>query len=62
MWAKPVTDDKLTERNKSEEKWENVRFEVFMAVSMKNAVFWDIGTQFIPHRKHITSPLHSPAG
>jgi hypothetical protein len=31
-----------------------------MAVTMKNAVFWDIKTQFIPHRRHITSPLQSP--
>jgi hypothetical protein len=29
---------------------------------MKNAVFWAIKTQFIPHRKYITSPLQSPAG
>jgi hypothetical protein len=29
---------------------------------MKNAVFWDIKTQFIPYRRHITSPLQSPAG
>jgi hypothetical protein len=29
---------------------------------MKNAVSWDIKTQFIAHRRHITSPLHSPAG
>jgi hypothetical protein len=29
---------------------------------MKNAVFWDIKTQFIPHRGHITTPLQSPAG
>jgi hypothetical protein len=29
---------------------------------MKNAVFWDIKTQFVPHKKHITSPLHTPAG
>jgi hypothetical protein len=28
---------------------------------MKNAVFWDIKTQFVLHRRHITSPLHSPA-
>jgi hypothetical protein len=28
---------------------------------MKNDVFWDIKTQFVPHRKH-TSPLQSPAG
>jgi hypothetical protein len=26
---------------------------------MKNAVFWDIKTQFVPHRRHITSPLKS---
>jgi hypothetical protein len=31
-------------------------------VTMKNAVFWDIKTQFVPHWKHITSPLQSPAG
>jgi hypothetical protein len=29
---------------------------------MKNAVFWDIETQFVPHRRHITSPLQFPAG
>jgi hypothetical protein len=39
-----------------------VRFEVFTAVTMKNVVFWDIKTQFVLHRRHITSPLHSPAG
>jgi hypothetical protein len=27
---------------------------------MKNAVFWDIKPQFLPHRRHITSPLKSP--
>jgi hypothetical protein len=36
----------------------DVRFEVFMAaVTMKNAVFWDIKTQFVPHRRHIPSTL-----
>jgi hypothetical protein len=40
----------------------SVRFEVLTAVAMKNAVFWDIKTQFVPHRKQITSPLESPAG
>jgi hypothetical protein len=39
-----------------------VRFEVFTAVTMKIAVFWDIKTQFVRHRRHITSPLQSPAG
>jgi hypothetical protein len=34
-----------------------VRFEVFTAVTMKNTVFWDIKIQFIPHRKHVSSPL-----
>jgi hypothetical protein len=39
----------------------NVIFQVFTAVTMKNAVFWDIKTQFVPHRRHVTSPLQSPA-
>jgi hypothetical protein len=39
-----------------------VRFEVFTAVTMKNVVFWDIRSQFVLHRRHITSPLQSPAG
>jgi hypothetical protein len=26
---------------------------------MKNGVFWDIKAQFIPHRRHISSPLQS---
>jgi hypothetical protein len=38
-----------------------VRFESFTAVTMKNGVFWDIKTQFVLHRRHITSPLQSPA-
>jgi hypothetical protein len=49
-------------------KWKQIntlrvraRFEVFTAVNMKNAVFWDIKTQFVLHRRHITSPLQSPA-
>jgi hypothetical protein len=29
---------------------------------MKNAVLWDIKPQFVLHRRHITSPLQSPAG
>jgi hypothetical protein len=28
---------------------------------MKNVVFWDIKTRFVPHRRHITSPLQRPA-
>jgi hypothetical protein len=38
-----------------------VRFEVFTAVTMKNVVFWNIEPQFVLHRRHITSPLQSPA-
>jgi hypothetical protein len=39
-----------------------VRFEVFTAVTMKTGVFWDMKTLFVPHKKHITSPLQSRAG
>jgi hypothetical protein len=38
-----------------------VRFVVFITVAMKNAVLWDIRTKFIPHRRHITSPLQNAA-
>jgi hypothetical protein len=40
----------------------DTRFQVLTAVSMKNAVFCDIKTQLVPHRKYITSPLQSSAG
>jgi hypothetical protein len=30
-------------------------------VTMKNSVFWDVNTQFVPHRTHITSLLQSSA-
>jgi hypothetical protein len=33
-----------------------------MAVTMKNVVFLDIKTQFLPPRRHITCQLQSPAG
>jgi hypothetical protein len=29
---------------------------------MKNAVFWDIKPQFVPHRRHSTSPQQNPGG
>jgi hypothetical protein len=32
-----------------------VRFEVFTAVTMKNAVFWDIKPQFVLHRRNYVS-------
>jgi hypothetical protein len=40
----------------------DVRFRGFTEVTMKNAVFWDIKTQFVLHRRHITSPLQSQVG
>jgi hypothetical protein len=39
----------------------HVRCEVFTAVTMKTVVFWNIKTHFVLHRRHITSPLQSPA-
>jgi hypothetical protein len=36
--------------------------EAFRAATMKNAVFWNIKTDFVPHRKHTASPPQSPAG
>jgi hypothetical protein len=33
-----------------------------VAMTMKNAVFWGITTQFLPHKKHITSPPQSLTG
>jgi hypothetical protein len=40
----------------------HVGFEVFTAVVIKNAVFWKVKTQFVPHRRNIASQLQSPAG
>jgi hypothetical protein len=39
-----------------------VRSEAFTAVTMKNAVFCYIKTQFAPPRKHITYRLKCPVG
>jgi hypothetical protein len=33
----------------------------FTALTVKNAVFWDI-TEFVPHRRYITSALQTSAG
>jgi hypothetical protein len=41
---------------------ERVRLGGVTAVTMKNVVFWDIKTHFIPHRRHITSQIQRPAG
>jgi hypothetical protein len=37
-----------------------VIFEIFTGVTMKNVIFWDIKTQFVLHRRHITYPLQNP--
>jgi membrane protein DedA with SNARE-associated domain len=29
---------------------------------MKNAVFWVLKTEFVPHTRHVMSPLQIPAG
>jgi hypothetical protein len=39
-----------------------VRFEVFTEVTMKDAFFWYIKIQFVPHRRDITAQLHRPGG
>jgi hypothetical protein len=39
-----------------------VRSVDLTAVTVKNVVLCDISTQFVSHRRHITSPLQSPAG
>jgi hypothetical protein len=36
-----------------------VIFEVFTATTVTSAIFWDIKTQFVLHRRQITSPLQS---
>jgi hypothetical protein len=46
----------------SEPLYGSVTCEVLTAGTMKNVVFWHIKHQFVPHRRHITSPLQSPAG
>jgi hypothetical protein len=50
-----------TNQEEEERKKYTVRVEAFTAVTMKNVVFWDIKTQFVLHRRHITSPLQSTA-
>jgi hypothetical protein len=47
---------------RSDVKINGVRFEIFWAVAMNNAVFWDVKTQFVPHRRHIICPLKNPDG
>jgi hypothetical protein len=42
-------------------KYNFIRFDVSKAVTMKNVIFCYTKTQFVPHRKHITSPPLGPA-
>jgi hypothetical protein len=35
-------------------KYGSARFEVSSAVAMKDDVFWEIQSQLIPHRRHIS--------
>jgi hypothetical protein len=48
------------ENLKSYKIYEVVRFKIFTAVTMKNTVFLHVKIQFLPNRKHITSPPQSP--
>jgi hypothetical protein len=54
-----LTGDILRLRYRVQKGYCYVRLEV-KAVTMKNVVFWDIKTQFLPHRRYITSPLQNP--
>jgi hypothetical protein len=38
------------------------RFQVLPPMTMKNAVFWNMKTKYVPHRKHITSLLQNTTG
>jgi hypothetical protein len=56
--------DLILNNSPRDNQWNNhiqCKVEVFTMVTMKNVVFWDIKTQFIPHTRHVLSPLQSPA-
>jgi hypothetical protein len=68
LWLRPscsllrgnsVASSKKMKRNTRLQNCNYVRDEVFTAVTMKNSFFLDIKTQFVPHRRHVTSPLQS---
>jgi hypothetical protein len=61
IWVQYSTNNICNNYKTLKETAHYVRVEVFTAVTMENAVFWDIKTQFVPYRKHITSPLQNPA-
>jgi hypothetical protein len=41
---------------------EDTKIGGFHSGDMKKAVFCDMKPQFVPHRRHIMSPLQSPVG
>jgi hypothetical protein len=53
--------ERKREKGQKTTKDNKVRFEIFTAVTMKDVVFCDIKTHFVLHRRHISSPLQSPA-
>jgi hypothetical protein len=58
----PVSTSQETHNvSATESNQRHVRCEVFTAVTMKITVFSDIKPQFLPQRRHITSPLQSSA-
>jgi hypothetical protein len=59
--VKPRTDASYMMRC-SISKLKNLQVSYFTAVTIKNALCWDIKPQFVPHRKHIRSPVLNPAG
>jgi hypothetical protein len=61
LWSFLSSEPGLGHPESLQNKMNTVRFEVFTPVTMKNVVFWDIKTHFVPHKRHITSPLQSPA-
>jgi hypothetical protein len=63
QWSGPFTIHRPLSSNPSQghKQWIYDRYEDYMVAIMKNTVFWDMKTHFVPFRKHITSLLHSPA-
>jgi hypothetical protein len=63
--VKPLKQESLVHQSavtagaRGKNRTQNLNIEVYG--EMKNVDFWDIRTQFVLHRRHITSLLHSPA-
>jgi hypothetical protein len=49
-----------TRQQKGRHSWKP-KIKLEKSINIKNAVFWDIKTQFVLHRRHLTSLLLSPA-